>query len=87
MKVIDDTIYCCTDCLMLIANGDASGMDDATEACCRAGIASFQGHLVSNDHDDKQLGFSWKSCEVCNSGLGGTRYRLALLGKDEDEDV
>lgn len=87
MKVIDDEIYCCTDCLMIIANDDASGMDDATEARCREGIASFQCHLVCNDDGSEDDGFSWKSCEVCNSGLGGTRYRLALLDEDEYEDV
>ena len=34
----------CTDCVMMIADGDTSGMDDATETEVRAGIASFGEH-------------------------------------------
>ncbi len=89
--VIDDEIYCCTDCLMIITNDDASGMNDETEAICRLGIATFDGYLVCNDGhlvykigeygDVGPFGFRWSLCEVCGSSLGGDRHRLALLSK------
>ena len=79
MTVIDDEIWCCQDCLMIVANEDASGMDDETEECCRKGIAGFDGDLVCNDHDDDQE-FSWSECDVCGTRLAGSRHHLALLG-------
>ena len=84
MTVIDDDVRCCIDCLMIVANDDASGMDDATEKQCRDGIASIQGDLVCNDNDD-DIEFSWSACDICGSGLGGSRHHLAILG-DGDED-
>jgi hypothetical protein len=77
--VIDDDIWCCVDCLMLVANGDASGMDDETEARCTKGIESYDGYLVCNDHDDDKE-FSSSPCDVCGSHLAGSRHHLAALG-------
>ena len=50
--LIDDDVWCCVDCLMIIANDDASGMDNETEARCRAGIVAIEGHLACNGNDD-----------------------------------
>ena len=77
--VIDDDVWCCVDCLMLVANDDASGMDDETEAKCRAGINAIDGYLVCNDNDDDEE-FSRRSCDVCGSTLEGSRHHLAILG-------
>ena len=78
-RIIDDDVWCCIDCLMLVANGDDSGMDDATAENCRESIASIQGSLVCNDHDD-DIEFSRQPCDVCGSPLAGSRHHLAILG-------
>jgi len=81
--IVDDEIYCCTDCLMIIANDDASGMDEETEARCRTGIDAMhkRGYwLICNNQDPgNESEFSWSACEICGSRLGGNRHRLALL--------
>jgi hypothetical protein len=79
-KILDDDIWCCDDCLILIANGDSSGMDDATEKRCTEAIAAHPGILVCNDQGDDEE-FSHRACDVCGAA-GGRRHRLAAL---EDE--
>lgn len=81
-QILDDDIWCCVDCLMIVANDDASGMDDETEAACRKGIAGFKGYLALNSDSETGEGekeFSSQSCDVCGSHLVGHRTRLALL--------
>jgi hypothetical protein len=83
-QVVDDEIWACVDCLMIVANDDASGMDDETEAKCRAGVSKFDGYLVCNfgSDEDSEEGireFSSCGCDVCGSPLAGTFHRLALL--------
>ncbi len=87
--VIEDDLEACTDCLMAIANGDYSGMDDATEKRVRAAIDEWskRGTLVPSGGEDDEEHFSWQSCDVCDSHLGGNRSKVALLGDGgEDED-
>lgn len=74
VKVIN-TLQACIDCVMIIANDDASGMDDATEKACREGIAAIEGYLVVGD----EVGFSWKGCDVCKNGLGGDMHEVHVL--------
>lgn len=74
--IIDDELWVCIDCLMIIANDDASGMDDATEARIRSAIARINGYIVCGDETDE---FSHNRCDVCN-GLPGALYRCAILG-------
>jgi hypothetical protein len=63
---------------MLVANDDASGMDHAIEAKCRAGIANIKGYLICNYNDDNKE-FSSQPCDVCGSHLAGSRHHLAIL--------
>lgn len=61
----------CTDCLIVIANGDYSGMDDKREQEVKAGIARCDALSAGTD----EYGFSWRPCEVCHSQLGGDRHQ------------
>jgi hypothetical protein len=77
-----DNLRVCVDCAMLIANGDArSGMDSATEARCRAGIAkeSTVGGIWFLSGEDSEYAFSWRECDCCASRLGGARREAAVL--------
>lgn len=86
-RIIDDEVWACNDCTMIICNDDASGMDDATEKQCRDGIERLQastpgGYLASNSDGDSGEGyeeFSHDSCDICGA-LAGSRHRFALLG-------
>jgi hypothetical protein len=67
---------------MIVANDDASGMDNETEKQCREGIAAveaeFEGYLVCNYNDDDK-NFDSRPCEVCKSHLAGSRHHMAVL--------
>lgn len=69
----------CTDCLMLEANGETPpDFDEATtvEYLDRVTRASEGGHVaLGGEHQ----GFSWSSCDLCGSGLGGDRYAATLF--------
>ncbi len=81
-SVLDDDAWVCADCLMIIANGDASGMDDETEKRVLAGIAAIDGYLACNDDPETGEGtrdFSSNSCDVCGTHLAGSRHRMAIL--------
>lgn len=82
---------CCTDCLMLIANGDTTGNSrcetEAGEAAYLADMARrTAGYWLTIDYrgDDDggqspDAGFSMSSCDVCGSNLGGDRFYVVGL--------
>lgn len=59
----------CVDCAMAHANGDFTGMDEATELGVKTGMART-GHLIVGDDE----GFRWTQCNGCLSNLGGDRF-------------
>jgi hypothetical protein len=61
-----DNARICVDCAIWQANGDASGMDEATESRVRA----VQGNWVVGD----DWGFSWSRCDACGDSRGGDRF-------------
>lgn len=72
------TTTVCTDCAMLIANGEAP--HDLGEDETAAWLANFEARnagiywaLDGDDEDD----FSWSACGTCGSSLGGTRLSAA----------
>jgi hypothetical protein len=78
-KVIKE-IQVCADCLMVIANGDWSDIAPEDKSLITAGLKALGGWPhVGNEVND--LGFSWKSCQCCNRGLGGHRYHVVVLGE------
>jgi hypothetical protein len=73
------TLTGCVDCLMIVANDDASGMDAETEATVRAGINDWaiEGYvLVPGDDEDH---FSRARCEVCGTHLAGGRHEIVAI--------
>ena len=70
--------YCCTDCLAYLVNGTVPDehMSETELAAWLDKVHSHTGGLwVMADFDDEGS-FSWSSCDVCKSHLGGTRYGL-----------
>lgn len=78
-KVADG--WCCTDCLMLIANGDTSGYSgtDAEKAEWLAEVdrRSEGINWVPGDAEEE---FSTRQCDVCGSMLAGARHEVVGLG-------
>lgn len=68
----------CTDCLLIIANDDDSGIVDPIghRAAMRAISLVQPGHLVPGDED---LGFCTTRCDSCGQALHGDRYRAYLV--------
>ena len=93
MKIVDETkIEACSDCVLFIANGDVpEGREDigedierewplvASDDTCDAFKAvrgTLRNHIFLGD---EELGFSWRECECCGSGLGGDRHEMVVL--------
>ena len=76
MPVKIETIgECCTDCALIIVNDDDSGINDpATHRAAMARGYERLGCIAYYVGDD--VGFSYRSCDVCDSGLGGDRFEL-----------
>ena len=79
-------IEVCSDCLMMMANGEIGDVSEAeTEAHAAAMDAAWpmsEGWHLSPDHresDDDT--FSWQSCEGCKSSLGGDRHAAVAMRK------
>ena len=83
-KIIDDEFMVCSDCLMVIANGDYSGLamnpstEDQRAKEIRDGLDSVQGHVVCGD-SDKDNQFSTSDCDCCKTGLAGSRHHCVVL--------
>jgi hypothetical protein len=82
----------CTDCMLVIANGDYSSLDyhfDEKESKERAesidkGIDSLiekGGYLTIGDLETKE-DFSIYSCECCGSKLAGERFEAIVIIND-----
>ena len=69
-----EELAACSDCLMAIANGDFSGMDDETEARVRAGMARH-GWLIAGD-SERSAEFSTIPCDVCGDRFHGSRHQV-----------
>lgn len=84
--VVAEKMEACTDCVLLIANGevtDQHGNDIAEELAER--IADHLGTefamctLVVESSEDGDGWFSWSPCEICGSELGGDRHHVSAL--------
>lgn len=74
--------YCCVDCLCLLANGDVpEHMDDVQRSEWLAEIdrrtAGYD--VVPACQEDCEGHFSWSSCDVCGSTLGGDRHPVSMI--------
>jgi len=89
VEVIDDNFMVCTDCLMIIANNDATGLDysmDEEEAAEReqeireamAEIQREEGPIAVGDNDMDEE-FSSSPCACCDTRLAGPRHHCVIL--------
>jgi len=79
MKVIDDNFMVCTDCIMVIANGEMP--TDSTperDAEIIAGIKRV-GLSVSCGDSDKKIDHSINPCDCCHTHLHGERHHCVIM--------
>jgi hypothetical protein len=78
------THWVCSDCLMVLANGDYTGIEgEARMREVEAGVEDFPTDVYYNDDDDE---FSRRPCDCCGTPLAGRRHGCSD-GTDEDDDV
>jgi hypothetical protein len=82
VDILDDEFYVCTDCIMVIANGDTSSLDyyygekaDEREAEINEGV---EGVIVPGN-SDLDLEFSSRGCDCCRSRLAGSLHHCVVL--------
>jgi hypothetical protein len=78
----------CVDCLMFCANGDFP--PENTEQEDQKLIGAFhhiydQGFDVCAGSEDEGL-FSWTPCDICNSSLGGDRFTMHLIRRQNENN-
>lgn len=84
VDILDDEFMVCVDCLMVIANGDYSGLaiDPSTEDQrtkeINDGLDSVEGYVACGD-SDKDYDFSSRPCGCCGSHLAGSRHHCVVL--------
>lgn len=79
------SLQVCSDCLMMMANGDLGGEGDPDAHAARmdAEWPSEDGwHLSPGDLDEP--GFSWNQCDACSSMLGGDRSEAFAMRESKD---
>ena len=88
MKIIDDEFMVCADCLMIIANGDDSGLDyhygkDAAERLAKieaglSAVSAVSGYVSVGD-SDRDDEFSTRDCDCCGTTLAGSRHHCVVI--------
>jgi len=73
---------CCEDCILLLANGEC-GTPEESDAHMQKirniwSEDEVRGMVASCD-EDCEGPFSWSPCECCESALGGSRHKFAVL--------
>jgi len=72
---------CCTDCLMMIANDDSTGIEDL--AAWRAGVERLDptdgGRLHAVPAGDSAFWYGTTDCDYCGSALHGDRHAITFL--------
>lgn len=87
MKIITD-LWVCQDCLFALANGDYPDDPAAAKAITDGETREAPYHwTLDGDRDGEPEGsstsdFSWRPCACCQSRLGGSRHRAALISEE-----
>lgn len=84
MRVIQDNLWLCQDCMIAACNGDVTGVesDERVDAIGR-GLDALGSHLVPAFDVDSGKGileFTSRGCDCCQSGLAGSLWEFAKLG-------
>ena len=71
----------CTDCVMIIANDDDSGMDNDTAAKIYNALAAYNrdGMSINVDTVENEPHFSGSQCDVCQTRLAGDRLPVTFI--------
>ena len=92
MRVIEDDLWLCVDCLFAAVNDDYTGLDyyyrepeaSQREQRIREGLTKLGAHLVLDFDSETNEGideFSSVGCDCCGTSLAGTMHRFAILGE------
>lgn len=92
MRVIQDDLWLCVDCLFAAVNDDYSGLNyyyspaeaQKREKAIRVGLQELGPHLVPDfdtETDEGHETFSSRGCDCCGSDLAGEMHRFAVLGE------
>ena len=73
----------CENCLMVLANDDATGMSDAEEKATRNSLFKLLCEYDQLIPDGAEYGFRNNTCECCDS-LPGDRFRVLAFKKDTE---
>lgn len=67
----------CTDCTLVVVNGDSSGISDEKRLEeVNKGLDNLEPNVVYiGEHSE----FSWSQCDCCKSTLGGSRHEFDIL--------
>lgn len=81
-KNLRDQARVCSDCLYVSANGTADLSDESTWS---GFLPEYTGVLDLSLVDPESDGhFSWSPCNACGDALGGTRFDVHVLWRDDD---
>lgn len=85
MKMLNEDLWLCEDCIMPAVYGDFTGLDyyyspdesSEKQAIISEGLDKLGTICITDDVEE----FSHKTCDCCNTRLGGKRYNFAQLGE------
>jgi len=73
---------CCENCIQLLANGECGTAEESDAHMARIRNVWSEDEvagMVAACDQDCEAPFSWRQCECCESKLGGSRHRVAVL--------
>lgn len=82
MRVIADDLLVCTDCTLLIANGETGNGIETDELVAAAQVAIWGDDAIGltlNCPEDCDGRFSSRSCDGCGDPLAGDRHPAVVL--------
>lgn len=73
----------CTDCVLLVANGDTSGYPGDVDEYLRRVDAGYGSDVETVVVGTGDAYFSWSACDLCNTRLGGDRMDATFFLRQE----
>lgn len=69
----------CTDCILLVANGDPPDLPEEELKNYLERVKHYCGELevVPGGSDEEE--FSWQQCDCCGTTLGGSRHQIYFI--------
>ena len=79
-KTETSTLWACTDCVILLANGDMP--PEPTEYAPMA-LLDENVSLGGAEHEGEVRDFDWSACDGCGSPLGGERHAVTVWSHED----